>query len=176
MRNVDRGFAVDKAVELAVNLILRNGVKRRCRLVKDYDRSVLVKRTGDSHFLLFAARKLNAVIVELLEHHRISALGERVYLVEKPRLAEKLIDRFAAVLFAEENVVLRRECKQLEVLENDRKKLHILIVVIVTDIHAVKEDFAAVGIVKTAQKLDEGRFSCAVKSDDKILCVLSKSL
>ena len=67
MRNIYRGLSADKGVELAVYLIFRNGVERRCRLVKYNNRSVAVQGAADGGLLLLTARKLGALFVEAFE-------------------------------------------------------------------------------------------------------------
>ena len=59
-----------------------------------------------------------------------------------------------------------RECKQAEILKYHRKHRHILVVIVFADIYAVEEYLALGRIVKTAEELDEGRFSAAVHADD----------
>ena len=166
VRDIDRCFSVNQVVELAVYLVFSHRVKGCGGFVKYYHGSVFIKRTGNSHFLLLAARKLHAVLVKLFEHHSVPALGERVYLVQKSDLFIKLVNLFGGVLFTKQNVILGGKCQKLEILENYREALHIFVIVVFTDIHAVQKYLAACYIVQSAQKLYECGLSRTVKPYD----------
>ena len=86
MRDVHRRFAADKLVEPAVYLVLRHRVERRGRLVEYNHRGVLEERPCDREFLLFAAGKLHAVLLELPEHHGVPSMRQSVHLVKKTDL------------------------------------------------------------------------------------------
>lgn len=74
VRDIDRGLSADQRMELAVNLIFRNRVKRCRRLVKDDNRCVFIERSGDRKLLLLAARRLNSLFIKGLKQHRIHAM------------------------------------------------------------------------------------------------------
>ena len=64
--NIYCSFVSRYLIEFAVYLSLRDRVERRRRLVKNYKRSVLVKRAGNGDFLRLAARNINSVFVVIL--------------------------------------------------------------------------------------------------------------
>ena len=64
--DIERRLAAGDRIELPVDLIFGNGVKRRRRLVEHEEGRILVKCAGDGDLLRLAAGQLNAVRLVIL--------------------------------------------------------------------------------------------------------------
>ena len=73
MDNDIGGLPAHKGIELAVDIVLRNGVERRGRLVENNDGRILVQRAGDSGLLLLA----NHSGYQSYRHHHPASGAER---------------------------------------------------------------------------------------------------
>ena len=69
---------------LLIDLILRNGVKRRRRLVEHEHRCVLIQGAGHHELLRLAAGQLNAVRIHLFIQVRIHAVRQGIQLSPSP--------------------------------------------------------------------------------------------
>ena len=73
-----------------VELVLRNRVERRGRLVKDHQRSVLIEHTRDREFLALAAGKFDTFFRELMGQRRVELHRQRIDLLHKAAVRERL--------------------------------------------------------------------------------------
>ena len=73
---------------LLIDLILRNGVKRRRRLVEHEHRCVLIQGAGHHELLRLAAGQLNAVRIHLFIQVRIHAVRQGIQLFSQPGRAQ----------------------------------------------------------------------------------------
>ena len=64
--DVDCGLVACDLVKLSVNLRFCNRIESCRRLVEDNERSIFIKRTGNSDLLCFTSRNVNTVFIVIL--------------------------------------------------------------------------------------------------------------
>ena len=162
MGDIDRRAVADEAVEAGVDIVLGNRVQRRGGLIEHHDRRGLVERPGQGDLLRLPAGGLHPTLVHLVER-RFQPHGPVIRL--KARFLQAFRHPLPVGRHARGDILLQRRGKEFEVLEYDRKKVHVLVVVVFADVDAVQEDLALLRVVKAAQELDHRRFAAAVAPD-----------
>ena len=65
MRDKNRSCIICEIVIFLIDLIFRNRIECACRFVENNDGSLFIKRTGKRQLLLFTARKIHGILVQL---------------------------------------------------------------------------------------------------------------
>ena len=163
VRHHQRGASPAELVQRSADLLLCHGVQRAGRLVQNQDGRILQENPGDRKTLLLSARKTDAPLAD----DGIVAVGKRLHILMDVRPAGGFDDLLMGrVEAAVANVVLDRGVEQIDILLDDtdvpaegaqRKAVNLL---------AVKENLAALGIVKARNQVADGGFSAAARADE----------
>ena len=165
VRYIYRGLFPDHLIKALIQSLLGQSVKRGCGLVKNHDLRALVKRLCQSEFLLFTARKIDAVILDDLRKRSIDALCQSEDTLLETRVISGFGHFVAVQIFASRhrNILGHQEREYLNILENRREKPVIICTPELPDVGAVQGDIALGRIVEPKEKLYHRGLSRTVK-------------
>ena len=78
MGNENRGFIPGQIVIGTVDLMFRNGVKGRGRLIKDKNTAVFIQRPGEQKPLDLAPGKMDAIFINIFAYMGLQPLRQSV--------------------------------------------------------------------------------------------------
>ena len=157
MGYIDRRFAADKLVEVAVQLAFGERVKRGCRLVQYNYGRVLVQRSCKCKLLLFAAGEINSVIMYYFQHLGGNTIRQLLQLVSHSRVSEAFFGKSLVGVLRRlhRNILAERECEQLNVLKYRGKCAVIALLAVLLYIHPVQQYLTLCRFIKPQQQLYE---------------------
>jgi len=167
--NEDSCLILAESIELVVDLLLRNGVKACRRLIEDEDVGIAVESACYRKLLPLTDGKLQTFLFKNTHKGRIVLRGKVAYKLRARALLCGFLDVILVglcIYAGEGDVFLNCNGVFTEVLEDDAVEGVKLAQVIFTDIVSIKQDLALCGVIKSCNKLDKGRFSRAVKTDE----------
>ena len=165
MRDEKGNFIARQLPVLQIQLVFRDGVERGGRLVKHQDGRVLVYRFGEQQLLLFPARKIHRVGINVAAQTRLQPRRQGADLIGDARLFERGKKAvFFPAAFGRE-VFGQRHRQEAALLEYDGKKVEAVLVVPAA--HAVYQNRPVVWRVQPAQKFYDRRFARAVFPDNR---------
>ena len=165
MGNVDRGFAADKLVEVAVQLAFGKRVKRCCRLVQYNYGRIFVKCSCKCKLLFFAAGEVNSVIVYYLQYLGRNTIRQLLQLVPQSRVNKAFFGKSLVGVLGRlhRNILAERKREQLNVLKYRGECAVIALLAVFLYVHAVQQYLTRRGLIQSQQQLYERGFSCAVE-------------
>ena len=163
VRDDEHRAALHQLIHAALDDGLGARVDGRCRFIEDHDRRVGDRRAGDGDELALALREVRAVVGEL----RRIALGEtrdEVVRAGELRRGDALFVR--CVEFTITNVVHHRAGEEVDVLQDDAERAAKICLFDLADVDAVVEDLAVGNVVKTVDKVRDGRLARTRRADE----------
>ena len=156
MADIDCGTIPHHVVELGVDFRLGNGIQSGGGLIQDYERRVLVERTGKGNLLGLAARDFHALFIEILVKGRLDSLGQGGQPLAEARFLQAADHLSGIVLLSHRYVLRQREGEETEILENHRENREVIAVAVLADVRAVEQNLSLGGVIETAEQLDKG--------------------
>ena len=106
MADIERRLAAGDRIELPVDLIFGNGVKRRRRLVEHEEGRILVKCAGDGDLLRLAAGRRETLVVHVVVEIGVHALGQALQPRAEPSLRQQVAYGFIGGRMVEAHIFL----------------------------------------------------------------------
>ena len=162
--DVDAGFVPDQFVETGVDFILAEWVQGGGGFVQDDERRILIQGPCNGDFLHLTAAQVFSGFFQRCDR-RLQPLVHVPDSVRYTGQLQALPHPLRIRIQAGAYVLAHREGEELEVLENDAEQALVLLVVVFPNVYAIEGDVSFCGVIKTAQKLDEGGFASAIETD-----------
>ena len=137
MGNIDGGLVARDFIKLAVNLRFCNRVESCRRLVKNNERGILVKRTGNGNLLCLTTGNVDTIIRQVLVDHRVQSLFHACKTVSKSRIHQCLLYPVTVIMHTARNIGTEGLADKLKILEHHGEDVHVIVIAILADVDAV---------------------------------------
>ena len=144
-----------QVVERGKDFVFAFRIQGGCGLVQNDKRRIPIQRPGDGDLLRFAAADIAAVFIQAVQIC-MKLLGHLPDAFPESCLGQAVPDLRLMHGLPRCNIFSHGEGKQAEILKYHRKQRELILVAIISDVHAVEGNFALCGFVQPAQELDKG--------------------